>query len=75
MHEYDRRLEEQVKQAKADMLNELEKQINVSISIFLLIPSRARNDGRALVTRWQPYRITDLKTESILFAQNFYCIS
>lgn len=30
VHEYDRRLEEQVKLAKADMLNELEIQIKVS---------------------------------------------
>lgn len=30
VHEYDRRLEEQVKLAKADMLNELESQIKVS---------------------------------------------
>lgn len=30
VHEYDRRLEEQVRLAKADMLHELEAQINVS---------------------------------------------
>lgn len=35
VEEYDRRLDEQVKLAKLDMLNELETQIKVSNCIFL----------------------------------------
>lgn len=40
VHEYDRRLEEQVRMARSDMLQELETHINVRIQHYLIVFSK-----------------------------------